>query len=229
MDAVRGVPRGAWLKVDITKALGSGGLPKSPLVGDLTLTVVYADSPGRQLFSSRCRIRRRARIMSFVFISTGKNTDILARKLAADLKDRGLQTYLPSQDLARGENFKEKLQEAISKADAYVVVVGEWKKISSAQEAEWLMILDHASHEERKLIPVLVDTDSAPNFLKHWEIISAPNSPKQWRRFVDWITETIQSPARTTVSSWSKQDLQERQRRLEEITHVAGRIKSEGM
>lgn len=167
--------------------------------------------------------------MSFVFISTGKSTDTLARRLAAGLKDRGLETYLPSQDLAAGENFKEKLQEAISKADAYLVVVGDSKKVSSAQEAEWLMILDHESHQKRKLIPVLVDTDSAPNFLKHWQITSAPNSPKEWPRFVDRITETIQSPARTTASSSSKQDLQLRQRRLEEITHVAGNLKLEGM
>ncbi len=108
--------------------------------------------------------------MATVFISyRRKPSAILAQLIVRDLKQRNIEAYLDTDRNDTAGAFPDRLLQAISKADVFVVLVGE-----STFESEWVQReIEHANRNGKPMIPVFQESykpialDAAPTpFIK---------------------------------------------------------------
>ncbi|MEW6211423.1 MAG: toll/interleukin-1 receptor domain-containing protein [Acidobacteriota bacterium] len=103
-----------------------------------------------------------------VFIShTRKDTD-LARKVAAVLKEAGLDVWFDANEILPGENWAEKISDALKESEAMVVLLTPEALESNSVQWEIGYALGEKTYDKR-LIPVIVgDPDEMPSEKIPW-------------------------------------------------------------
>jgi hypothetical protein len=168
--------------------------------------------------------------MPEVFISSSKQASGLARRLAEDLQSEGFSTFVPVLDIQPDAAPYPQIVRQASQSDAFLVLVESNPKRSPALEQQWFAVLNEASgyKKGKKLIPLVVGPGKAPNFLRNWEALHVPkpDDSKRWSKMVSRISDALRSKAKPKLKPFSKADLLERKRRMDEITAAADYFES---
>jgi len=95
-----------------------------------------------------------------VFLSYAECDDGLARQVADALRDAGLDVWLAESEIMPGDNWAEKLAEALSHSDAMVVLLTHEALQSTWVRREIEYALGSKAYS-RRLVPVLVGSPEA--------------------------------------------------------------------
>ena len=119
-----------------------------------------------------------------VFISHAETDDTLARKIADTLSEAGLEVWDDAREIMPGDNWGEKVSQALQESDAMVVLL-----TPDAVGSRWVRReIEYALGEKRysrRLIPVVVgDPDRIPPedmpwILGHLRVIELPTHAKE--------------------------------------------------
>ena len=91
--------------------------------------------------------------MSHVFISySRKNSDIVLEIVDA-LNKRNIKTWIDTDDMAKGEDWKQELFRAIESADAFLFFISEASVRSDPCNDEIL----HAIQNSKRILPVFIE------------------------------------------------------------------------
>ena len=112
-----------------------------------------------------------------VFISHSPQDKLLARKIASGLEKHGLDVWDESREIVPGENWAEKISQALKESEAMIVLLTP--DALQSDPVRWE--IDYALSKKefnRRLIPVLVgNADSLPEenipwILRHLNLIN---------------------------------------------------------
>lgn len=118
-----------------------------------------------------------------VFISHSHKDEALAKKVAVVLEEAGLDVWDPSREIMPGDNWAEKIGQALEESEAMVVLL-----TPEALETQWVRdeinyALGKVKYQNR-LIPVLVGNpkkfpqENIPWILKRLKMINLPEQGK---------------------------------------------------
>ena len=105
--------------------------------------------------------------MKSIFISYSYKDKEFVRRLASDLRARGIQVWVDSQEIRVGDSIIQKISEGIERAD-YVLVVLSQSSIQSVwvqKEVRTAFVKDPAG-AKGVLIPVVLEKTQIPSFLQ---------------------------------------------------------------
>lgn len=111
-----------------------------------------------------------------VFISHTHQGEALAQKIADGLKNEGLQVWLPENEILPGDNWAEKISEALNHSQAMVALLTPDALHSGSVLQEVSFALGKKDYRQR-LIPVLVGSadelplDAIPWILRRFQTI----------------------------------------------------------
>ena len=94
-----------------------------------------------------------------LFMSYSRQDRSLVKPLVNLLRASGNEVFIDVEDLDYGENWKDQLDEAISRSSRFLLF---WSKHSSRSDyvsAEWRMALDE---KELPIVPVILDKTPLP-------------------------------------------------------------------
>jgi TIR domain len=118
-----------------------------------------------------------------VFISHARKDIALVRKVASALKASGFEVWEEDQEIFPGENWAEKVAQALKECEAMVVLLTPEALSSSWVQDEIFYALGQASYAHR-LIPVFVGSpeqipqEKIPWILRHLKGINLPEPGK---------------------------------------------------
>ena len=130
-----------------------------------------------------------------VFLSYAHNDIALAKKIESALEDEGLQVWNAETEILPGDNFAEKISEALKASDAMVVLLTPESLNSKWIQWEIEYALSNKSYK-RRVIPVLVGSEesvsleSIPWILRKLQMIRL-SKPEQAEREINQITEAL--------------------------------------
>jgi hypothetical protein len=103
-----------------------------------------------------------------VFVSHSWENSETAAQVARALQRCGIETWIDSQNLTAGRNWKEAIQEAMAQADGFVFFMGPSRQIDSHQHFDWLTASegDLDSDPSKAVVPILIDDTPAPSFFR---------------------------------------------------------------
>lgn len=90
-----------------------------------------------------------------VFLSHSARDAEIARQIGDALRDEGLQVWLPEREILPGDNWAERLSQALNECDAMVAVLTPDTLQNGNVQHEMSFALSHKSYR-RRLFPVLV-------------------------------------------------------------------------
>jgi hypothetical protein len=104
-----------------------------------------------------------------VFISHSHRDHEIVERIAAGLRQRGVDVWLDHDFVAPGEQWADKINEACEKSDAVLVILSGNTPDSRFQNSEIAFAIASQRHEPKKqVIPVLVDPSAdVPFFLRN--------------------------------------------------------------
>ena len=111
-----------------------------------------------------------------VFISYSQRDVAIARRIAAALRGEGLEVWLPESEILPGDNWAERVSEALNECDAMVAVLTSDTLEGSNVQFDMSYALSHMSYR-RRLFPVLVGPaetmppDAMPWILERFRIL----------------------------------------------------------
>lgn len=114
-----------------------------------------------------------------VFLSHSHRDDALASKLAGDLESVGVRVWYEGRDILPGDNWAEKIAEALADADAMIVLMSHNALESSSVKREVEYALGRKDYRYR-VIPVLIGGEellqepSFPWILKKLNVVQLP-------------------------------------------------------
>lgn len=91
-----------------------------------------------------------------IFISRANQDRELARKLIAELVHAGVEVWDPDEQIYPGDNWAEKIGQALESSEAMVVLVSR-DALSSGLVAHDVQFALTSGHYQGRVIPVLVD------------------------------------------------------------------------
>jgi hypothetical protein len=123
-----------------------------------------------------------------VFISHSHKDRNFAQKLAAQLKDEGLDVWNPEQELLPGDLWSLTLGKALEKADAMVVLLSP-DSVNSPQTLNEIQYALGEKHFRGRLIPVLVrPTKNIPWILEKLPMVKLkPGSQKAAQQIINLL------------------------------------------
>lgn len=93
-----------------------------------------------------------------LFISYSSKDEMLARRLHADLQDRGVRCWFAPEDLKIGTKFRQRINEAIHLQDKLLLLLSEYSIASTWVENEVEAALEREDREQREvLFPIRLD------------------------------------------------------------------------
>ncbi|MBN2303837.1 MAG: SUMF1/EgtB/PvdO family nonheme iron enzyme [Anaerolineae bacterium] len=90
--------------------------------------------------------------MTRIFISYSRTDETFARKLAADLEDRGADIWIDRDDIAAGDDWMTAIQGGLDSCDVMILVVSPDSMISPNVEVEWKYF---RNERKKPIIPAL--------------------------------------------------------------------------
>lgn len=134
-----------------------------------------------------------------VFLSYAHQDIDLAKKIEAVLEDEGLQVWNAETEILPGDNFAEKISDALKASDAMVVLLTPESLNSKWIQWEIEYALSNKSYN-RRVIPVLVGSEesvsleSIPWILRKLQMIRL-SKPEHTEREINQITEALKLAA----------------------------------
>lgn len=134
-----------------------------------------------------------------VFISHAKETRALAKRIGDALSGSGLDVWDSEQEILPGDNWAEKIGQALESSQAMVVLLTAETLSSTTVRREIEYALSSKSFNKR-LIPVFVFSEqdirfeSLPWILSHLNVINLPAYGKQ-EEGINQITKALQAAA----------------------------------
>ena len=134
-----------------------------------------------------------------VFISHSHETRALAKKVSEALKRAGLDVWNYEQEILPGDNWAEKIGQALESSQAMVVLLTPEALNSPTVLRDIEYALGRKTFNKR-LIPVLVGSEDniplqkLPWILRHLNVIKLPAYGKQ-EEGIDRITQALQAVA----------------------------------
>ena len=103
-----------------------------------------------------------------IFISHSHQDEEFVRRLADDLRKVGFQVWLDKDLIAPGEQWSEKINEALENSDVVLIIISRNTSKSGFQTSEIAFaIFSQQKHPSKRIIPVLIDKDAElPFFLR---------------------------------------------------------------
>jgi hypothetical protein len=135
-----------------------------------------------------------------VFISHSHKDEALARSVRTSLLEAGLEVWDAELEIMPGDNWAEKIAQALKEAEAMVVLLTPEALLSNAVRREIDYALSGNAFSGR-LIPVLVGADEEllaaqiPWILRHLKVIRLPDSGKENQEGIRQITQALQTVA----------------------------------
>lgn len=130
-----------------------------------------------------------------VFLSHAYKDSSLAREIASALKIKGFDVWNAQTEVLPGDNFAEKISDALEESDAMVVLLSP----ASLESQNVLWEIDYALGNKsynRRVIPVLIGSEenmsaeSIPWILRKLQIIRLPK-PEQAEKEINQISEAL--------------------------------------
>ncbi len=104
--------------------------------------------------------------MTNVFISHRKSDDVVAERLASELRSRGYDVWLDVWDVGLGDSIIGKMNEGITKASYVVVCYSDTGVTSAWMGREWMSALAmQLGGHGIKLLPVILSGGGPPALL----------------------------------------------------------------
>lgn len=134
-----------------------------------------------------------------VFISHTHNDSSLAKEIASALAKKGLDVWNAETEIFPGDNWAEKVSDALKESDAMVVLLTPKSLESRIVQREIEYALGDKSYNKR-LIPVLVgseesiSTESIPWILQRLQMIRL-SKPEQTDEGINQIAEALKLAA----------------------------------
>ncbi len=134
-----------------------------------------------------------------VFLSYTHNDSFLARKIASALVKNGLDVWNAETEILPGDNWAEKISNALKESDAMVVLITPESLESRIVRREIEYALGDKSYNKR-VIPVLVGSEenlsveSIPWILQKLQMIRL-SKPEQTDEGINQITEALKLAA----------------------------------
>jgi hypothetical protein len=134
-----------------------------------------------------------------VFISYSHETKALAKKVGEALKRAGLEAWNHEQEILPGDNWAQKIAQALEESQAMVVLLSPDSLDSTMVRREIEYALS-SKHFNKRLIPVLVGSEDdlplekLPWILSHLNVIKMPAYGRQ-EEGIDRITQALQAVA----------------------------------
>lgn len=134
-----------------------------------------------------------------VFLSYEHNDISLAKKIESVLKNAGFQVWNSETEILPGDNFAEKISEALKASDAMVVLLTQESLNSKWIQWEIEYALSNKSYNKR-VIPVLVGSEesvsleSIPWILRKLQMIRL-SKPEHAEKEINQITEALKLAA----------------------------------
>jgi hypothetical protein len=133
-----------------------------------------------------------------VFISySGFKGAQLAEELNRALVTRGIHTWFAQQDLAPGEPFRERLEQAIRSADDIILLIAPGGALSEWQQWEWRAAIE-AVWKGKQLIPVLIGDAEIPGLVRSTvspgqpvQVVRIADPQRDWDREVDRLAQVL--------------------------------------
>jgi hypothetical protein len=134
-----------------------------------------------------------------VFLSHTHKDSFLAKKIASALVESGLEVWNAEAEIFPGDNWAEKVSDALKDSNAMVVLLTPESLESRVVQREIEYALGDKSYNKR-LIPVLVGSEktlsaeSIPWILRRLQLIRLPK-PEQTEEGINQITEALKLAA----------------------------------
>ena len=135
------------------------------------------------------------------FISYANCDKPFVKRLRHALDEKHIATWAPESSLHPGDDFVQKIEDAVANADAVLIVISPGATKSDWVSKEWAIARARTINEGKpRIIPVLAQrTEDLPYFLKtlHWVDMT---DPSHFDSAVDLITEAILRHERFSTS-----------------------------
>ena len=134
-----------------------------------------------------------------VFLSYARKDGFLAKQITSALLENGLEVWNAETEILPGDNFAEKISDALKNSDAMVILVSPDSLLSQNVQWEIGYALGDQSYANR-VIPVLVGSeenfsaDGIPWILRRLKTIRVPK-PEQADEQINQITEALKLAA----------------------------------
>jgi TIR domain len=124
---------------------------------------------------------------SQIFISYARSDKVIAEQLTRSFKQQGLSVWLDYESLKPGSSWQDELENALRRADIFVVVLSEDSVKSNWVNAE----IGFALGQKKKIVPILVDNVRLPLNLTKLQYIDARKlNPEELGKMVAASVET---------------------------------------
>lgn len=137
-----------------------------------------------------------------IFLSYSHQDQKYADLLSEYLSEAGHDVWQDKLKLKPGDNLIEKVNLGIKEAEVLIVIVSE-----NSLQSKWVMhefsalALGDISSENRRVIPVLIDSSSVPSYLSKYMYVDLNNGVEQGiNRLVNALRENAKIPERRTVT-----------------------------
>ena len=150
-----------------------------------------------------------------VFISYATDTKPMAEALTRALQREGIHAWADFQDLKPGQIWKDEIEQALDKAESFVIMVSPQSRTTPRTDAEWRLALTKAWSDSNKvLIPVVVGGSESPPFLRDWVSLHVDPGAEPNQLSAEILKVLRSSRNRVGIGA---SDRQERQKRLDEM------------
>ena len=156
-----------------------------------------------------------------VFISYATDTKPAAEELTRALEQNGFHAWADFKDLQPGQRWKDQTEQALERAQFFLILVGPDSRTSQWQEWEWRAALEKVWGDSKKtLIPLIVGPGESPPFLRDWVSlrIDPVAEPAYWAKRVLQMLKTTRNRG---AHGLTNEDRKERKERLSEIARAA--------
>jgi hypothetical protein len=134
-----------------------------------------------------------------VFISHSRQNDGAALRLQERLKQRGIDVWLDIRELEFGEDWNERVADAIRTAQAFVLLVGPDPKPDRRQGFEWQQITEHEHYLDpaKPMIPIVIGSVEIPGFLRTRQVLAVEPSSIDFDHLAGTIADMLGTPDAT--------------------------------
>jgi len=154
-----------------------------------------------------------------VFISHSRQNGGAALKLSERLTRKGVKVWLDICELEAGQDWNERVAEAIRSADAFLVLVGPSQAPDRSQNFEWQQIteLEYYLDATKPIVPVVMGSAEVPGFLRTRQCLTVDPSAIDFDDLAARIAGALQTPDATVDHAQLERGRASRDRALESL------------
>src|SRR5437762_6379699 len=132
-----------------------------------------------------------------IFISHSSKDKKAVSRIAARLKKDGHDVWADYLKLSPGDNFADKIQEAIRDSEAFVVVISANSLQSTWARAEFSAIALGQIADKKKVVPVRIDNCPVPNYLSNFLYVDLSHD---FQSGLETLSQVFKVPKRRSKS-----------------------------